>query len=110
MVGGLLLLLGICAAIKVAYPAFLNSGPQPKATGEVVRIGSRPSKFGDQPMFLVRVADGSIHQVLIPTGQKHWCKVGDPIALISTGKTYRVDVLTDRSNNSPILDVCRRLQ
>jgi hypothetical protein len=66
------------------------AGPGRSATGQVVRLASRPD--ADTPIVLVRVADGSIRQMDIAEYQLARCHVGDRIAVVSVQNTYRVDV------------------
>ena len=78
-----------------ALAYLLNGASQPDGElikADVVRFGSRPTETGDIPVLTVRLADGSIRQVLAGPNAVNGCKRGDRISLIQRGTSLRVGI------------------
>lgn len=87
----LLLLLVPLAALVFAYNRASGAGGE-LIEAEVVRVGSRATETGDEPVITVRLADGSIRQVLARPNAVVGCKQSDSISLVQRGVSLRVGV------------------
>lgn len=67
-------------------------GARTPEIGTIVRFGGYSDRYGSRPAVIVRMADGSIHQLWAPPWKLRFCQVGDPIYLERRGSALLVGI------------------
>jgi hypothetical protein len=93
---GLVLLIAVIGAVigaTIWLGLMRTSGQQQVLTGQVLRFGNYTNKPQYHRLVLVRVPDGSTHQIVVQRDLASQCRAGDRIAIYPVGKTYRANVI-----------------
>lgn len=79
--------------VAVLWTAFATSRmeePAQRVTGTVVRFGTAHDYEGNRPIVIVRMGDGTDHQLPVSPSTLNGCRSGDPIEIFESGGLRRV--------------------
>ena len=79
--------LGMFLIAALAAVALVATRAPERVEAQLIRFGSRATDEGDKPLLLVRLADGTVRQVLARRSDVRLCRVGQTIQLMKRGSS-----------------------